>query len=135
MEFCCSLYKYLLDEGRHYLHEHPWPARSWALPCIENIPSQPALELIQGHICRFLMETHVEGRGREMQLVNKPTGFMSSSRYILDEMDKTCNGDHIHTPLVGGKAAGAAIYPQALCEAICRGVAGQKNLCQKSRPR
>ena len=63
-----------------------------------------------------------------MGLVKKPTGFMSSSRCIIHELDRKCTGDHDHVPLMGGRAAGAAIYPQALCEAICRGAAAQKKL-------
>ena len=27
-EFGCSLYRYQLEHGRHFLHEHPWTARS-----------------------------------------------------------------------------------------------------------
>ena len=37
-----------------------------------------------------------------------------------------CTGDHAHVPLVGGRAAGAQVYPQMLCDAICRGVARQQ---------
>ena len=28
VEFCCALYKYQVKQGRHFLHEHPWTARS-----------------------------------------------------------------------------------------------------------
>ena len=132
VEFCCSLYKYQLDQGRHFLHEHPWSARSWGLPCIEKILSHPSVELAQGHMCRFLMTSHVEHRGGEVGLVKKPTGFMCSSSCIIQELDRKCTGDHSHVPLVGGRAAGAQVYPQALCEAICRGVAKQKEKDQST---
>ena len=33
IEFCCSLYRYQLRRGRHFIHEHPWSARSWKLEC------------------------------------------------------------------------------------------------------
>ena len=36
IEFCCELYTYQLNAGRHFLHEHPWTARSWKLPCVEK---------------------------------------------------------------------------------------------------
>ena len=35
IEFCCSLYKYQLEQGRHFLHEHPWTAKSWNFDCID----------------------------------------------------------------------------------------------------
>jgi hypothetical protein len=73
------------------------------------------------------MTSHIEHRGGEEGLVKKPTGFMSSSKFTLEELDKKCRGGHEHVPLVAGSAAGAAIYPQMLCEAICRGVAKQKS--------
>ena len=52
---------------------------------------------------------------------------MSSSECILIELDKKCNGDHEHVQLVGGRAAGAQVYPEKLCEAICKGLIKQKN--------
>ncbi len=57
-----------------------------------------------------MMETHIEYKGGEKGLVKNPTGFMSSSRYIIQELDRKCTGDHDHVPLVGGRAAGAALY-------------------------
>ena len=126
VEFCCELYRFQIGKGRHFLHEHPWSARSWDLPCVERLLGHPSVGVTQGHMCRFLMTSHVEKRGGEEGLVKKPTGFMSSSACLLRELDKKCTGDHAHVPLVGGRAAGAQVYPQALCEAICRGVAAEK---------
>ena len=37
VEFCCILYREQLRNGRHFLHEHPWSARSWGLPCVQDI--------------------------------------------------------------------------------------------------
>ena len=67
-----------------------------------------------------------------MGLVKKPTGFMSSSGFILEELDKKCPGGHDHVPLVAGRAAWVAIYPKMLCEANCGGVARQKKHDQGS---
>ena len=57
--------------------------------------------------------------------VKKPSGFMSSSEYILDELDRKCPGGYDHVPLIAGRAAGAAIR-------FCRGVAWQKKHDQGS---
>ena len=52
----------------------------------------------------------------------KPTKFMPNSWYIIQELDKRCDGGHSHQPLVGGRAKEAAqVYPDGLCRAICRG--------------
>ena len=38
------------------------------------------------------METHIDHRGVEKGLVKKPTGFMSSSRYIIQELTASALG-------------------------------------------
>ena len=57
-----------------------------------------------------------------MGFVKKPIGFMTSSRCV----DKRHDGGHIHVPLMAGRAAAAQVYPDMLCEAICRGAVKQK---------
>ena len=95
-------------------------------PYIQDVMSHPAVELAQGHMCRLRMTTHIDTKNGQRGLVKKPTGFLSSSRCVRQELNKKCTGDHAHVPLVGGRAAGAQVYPQMLCEAICRGVARQQ---------
>ena len=56
----------------------------------------------------------------------KPTGFLTNSAHIPEELNHRCPGDHIHIPLMGGRAAEAAIYPDKLCEAVCRGLKAHK---------
>ena len=60
VEFCCALYKYQIQQGRHFLHEHPWTARSWKLPCKAEILRHPSVDIAQGHMCHFLMTSHIE---------------------------------------------------------------------------
>ena len=59
----------------------------------------------------------------QLVLAKKPTRFMTNSRSIGNELKKKCDGGHEHQPLLDGRAKDAARYPQALCRAICRGVA------------
>ena len=118
IEFCCNLYRYQVRKGLHFLHEHPWSARSWALPSIQELLDHPMVELVPGHMCRFGMESHIDKRQGELGPVKKPTGFMSSSRFVCRELEKKCEGGHTHVPLVGGRASAASIYPLELCEAI-----------------
>ena len=77
-------------------------------------------------MCRFRMTTHIGTKDGKRGLFKKPTGFMSSSRCVRNELNKKCTGGHAHMPLVGGRAAGAQVYPEALCEAVCRGVRRQQ---------
>ena len=55
----------------------------------------------------------------------KPIGFLTNSKCIARELSKRCARDHEHVPLVGGRAAAAAIYPKRLCGAICKELADQ----------
>ena len=48
VEFCCALSKYQIQQGRHFLHEHPWTARSWKLPCVAELLRQPFSDLLTG---------------------------------------------------------------------------------------
>ena len=81
---------------------------------------------MQGHMCRFGMSTHIEDKNGERGFVKTPTGLLPSSKCVREQLGLRCDGGHAHIPLVGGRASGAQVYPQALCEAICKGVAMQK---------
>ena len=70
--------------------------------------------------------SHVDRPGREMGLVKKPRGLMTSSRCVAKDIDRRCDGGHTHVPLMAGQEATAQVYPDILCEAICRGVVKQK---------
>ena len=126
VQFCCELYEYQFLKGRHFLHEHPWSARSWALPCVQKLLINPSVDVVQGHMCLLRMTTHIDTKEGKRRLVKKPSGFMSRSRCVRNELNKKCTGGHAHVSLVGGRAAGAQVYPQALCEAVCRGVSRQQ---------
>ena len=101
VEFCCGLYLYQLRQGRHFLHEHPSSACSWALPRVQELLDHPSVELVRWHMCRFRMITHIETKDGRRGLLKKPTGFMSSSRCVGNELNKKCIGGHAHVALVG----------------------------------
>ena len=51
---------------------------------------------------------------------------LTNRRCIAEELDRKYRNDHQHGWLHQGRAAGAAIYPTELCEAVCRGIARHK---------
>ena len=112
VEFCCKLYKMQMAGGRYFLHEHPWTARSWELDAMESLLADPRVKKVKTHMCQFGMTSRRGAKGSEEGPVKKPTGFASNSHEILQELAKECrNVDHDHVPLMGGRAAAAAIYP------------------------
>ena len=127
IQFCCALYCYQLRRGKHFLHEHPWSAKSWKLKCVESLMEDSRVSVAYANMCQFGMTTHVDVRQGPRGPVAKPTGFMTSSWTLYNELSKPCrDSTHSHVPLLGGRAANCQVYPPALCEAMCRGIAKQR---------
>ena len=93
----------------------------------------PEVQLVQGHMCQFGMLTHINEKHGEKGLVKKPTGFLTSSDHIARALNLKCGGGHAHVPLVGGRAAGAQVYPDKLCKAIVNGMLKQKELDESNQ--
>ena len=126
VKFCFEIYQHQREQGRFFLHEHPWLASSWKLDCVEKMERQPDIMKVRTDMCQFGMVSHIESKTQELGPVLKPTGFMTNCSHIARELGVRCDKSHDHVHLVGGRAAAAAIYPDGLCEAICRGLVAQK---------
>ena len=111
VKFCTEVYEYQRKMGRYFLHEHPWLASSWQMKCIDDLLNHDDVMKVRTDMCQFGMVTRTGGIGSEMGAVLKPTAFMTNSPCIGKELARRCPRDHTRVPLVGGRAAGAAIYP------------------------
>ena len=112
IKFCIRIYRHQLANGRHFLHEYPWTASSWGIDGMHQLCQDPRVMVVK--------RTKADG------LVKKPTGFITSSWGVRDELDRQCLGDHVHTQLEGGRVcSAAAVHSVDLCHAICRGLAKQ----------
>ena len=100
-------------------------ASSWKFECNTKLEDCEDVRKVKTHMCQFGMVSRIGGVGTETGPVLKPTGFLTNSECIAIELGRECARDHKHVALVGGRAAGAAIYPNGLCQAICRGLATQ----------
>ncbi len=69
-----------------------------------------------------------ETDGGEQVRAKKPTGFMTSSWTIAEELSITCQGGHEQQHIVNDRAKYAAIYPEELCEAMRKGLMRQNGL-------
>jgi len=126
LRFVCQLYQMQLDEGRYFLHEHPAGATSWKEECVETIWRNPSVERIVNDQCQF-------GQEHGGEPVMKPTGWMSNSPHILQQLRKRCTGPRgicsytgtPHRHATGKVARDAAIYPFLLCKAILLGLCKQ----------
>ena len=120
LHFVISLYKLQLDEGRHFLHEHPQGASSWKDVQMLKLLNHPRVKTTVSDQCQYGLVT--PGPGGDMMPAKKPTKWASSSPQMLARLSKRCAGDHEHQHLMGGRAAQAAFYPPPLVTNILRGM-------------
>jgi len=132
LNFLAELYREQMDGGRYFVHEHPQYAYSWKLPVIESLLQDPRVGRVRGDQCQYGAEVRI---GSKMGLpILKPSGFMSNSPEVLQQLQRTCRGkdgrcsrrlggDHVHCE--GKIAADAARYPTGLVKAILKGFVQQ----------
>ena len=109
MRLAVKLYRLQEEAGRFFLHEHPNSVSSWKLPEVMTLMSDPGITKSAAHLRRYGM-TSKDGEG--VGCVKKPTGFITNSIHLRDQLQRTCMGEHRHVQLVGGRAKACQIYPQ-----------------------
>ena len=109
LDFACEVYQFQLEVGRHFLHEHPAGARSWAQAPVEKLMAHPGVGSVVGHQCQYGQWTWTAD-GKKAPVL-KATWWLSSAPEILARLGHKCRGGHRHQALVGGRAVAAAIYP------------------------
>ena len=121
LNFVCKLYRHQHSIGKWFLHEHPNGALSWKTKAIKKILSLAGVDTVVTHQCMFGLTSRTSDGGFLPD--KKPTKWMSNSRWMLESLAGKCDGSHVHQPLMGGRAAAAAVYPPELLRAILRGIA------------
>ena len=131
LEFCCAVYRWQVERGKYFLHEHPWGARSWNLKVIQAIKSLPGVQVRCGDQCCFGQSVPAKGWNNEAGhlLARKRTGWMSNCVELADAVGVRCPNDrlppelrHKHVHLVNQRARPAEVYPPRLVSAILRAV-------------
>ena len=115
-----GLYKLQVDNGRHFLHEHPATATSWSDPWIMRLLQHPQISSAISDQCEYgLLTPDANG---VPTAAKKPTRWMISSPFMLHRLSRRCSGNHIHQHLVGGRAKAAEDYSIELITDILRGM-------------
>ena len=70
---------------------------------------------------KFTMEMYL-GKNGKMERARKRTSFMTNCTEIKEELGTKCDGGHEHQPLMSGRAAAPARYPEGVCKAVSRGL-------------
>ena len=126
LAFVCEIYEHQVKNSRWFLHEHPSTATSWRERCVLGVMKMENVSTTITDQCMFGLKTR--GPDRRPTAAMKKTRFMSNAEEILLAISKKCDGKHTHQQLVDGRAGPAAIYPPALCKAICKGLEKQLQL-------
>lgn len=102
LKFCTKIYRHQLAKGKHFLHEHPAGARSWHHPSILAVRKMEGVGVVRGDQCMFGLTTK-GATTDEKRLAKKPTKFMSSSPYMLKQLEVKCDRSHSHQILEGSR--------------------------------
>ena len=125
LNFALDVYTWQHRRGRYFVHEHPQSASSWSLPEVRAVQCLDGVTSVVNDACVFGM-TATDRDGTKKQ-VKKPTRWLSNAPALLRHLTGRCAGRHAeHTQLLGGRAAGAAVYPPGLVLAIVRGLQAQR---------
>ena len=131
IRFCLEMYQLQTKGNRYFIHEHPMKSAAWKMEEMVAFCAKPEVQSVRVDMCAFgLSATDKEGTG----LVEKATRIMSNADAVLERIERRCSNaagtqaKHRHVHLISGKAKAAQVYPRALCQCICEGVAAQKKM-------
>ena len=120
LHFMISLYRIQLEEGRHFLHEHPASASSWRDKELLNLLKHGRVNVVTMDQCEYGLLT--PGPNGVMTPAKKPTKWASTSVPMLRRLSKRCGKGHDHQHLMGGRAAAASFNSKELVLEILRGM-------------
>ena len=119
IKFSVRVARYQMRKGRLFYFEHPLSATSWNLDELWDLVHEDDVEAVIAHMCRFGLTSKDEyGEG----LVRKATKIATNLPSIASAVGLQCEGGHRHVHLISGRAAAAAAYSPAFCQAIVTGI-------------
>ena len=63
MECCCEVYCRQMKNGKYFIHEHPWGAKSWKLDCVQKLLEDDRVLQVKADMCTYGMKTWGGARG------------------------------------------------------------------------
>ena len=133
LRFVISLYQLQLEQGRHYLHEHPSGANSLSDDWMLRLLKHPRVLTVTSDQCQYGLLTTSMVDGRPLA-AKKPTRWATTSPQMAKRLSRKCSRDHEHGHLLGGRAASAALYPEDLILEILRGMRDTADAESESQP-
>jgi len=120
LRFAWKVMQLVISYGGCFVFENPLTARTWLENEIQQLMDRDEVILVAADQCRFGL------RSLDGNLHKKPTGFLTNSPEIAQQLSLRCDGSHQHELILGNNKGGnrarqAQEYPPKLVDAILRG--------------
>ena len=120
LHFACEIVEIIEDYSGIYLLEQPMTSRAWMERALQKVIQKENCILAKCDQCQFGLHDRAGG------IMKKPTGWITNSPRIAEQLNRQCQGEHQHTPVLGScmgssRATQAQEYPPALIKAILQG--------------
>ena len=69
-----------MEAGRYFLHEHPWGAKSWSIPEMEELLADVRVEVSYADQCQFGLTSKIAAGSEDQGPAKKPTGFIGPGK-------------------------------------------------------
>ena len=113
--FAIKLYRIQAEAAKYFINEGPRSTSSWKLQEVQELLHDPNTNQTNTDMRRFgMMIEDKIGDG----LVKKPTGFLTNSEHVKEQLSKKGTEGHRHVQLMEGKARACQVYPEKLVRAI-----------------
>ena len=125
VNFCMAVYRWQIDNGRFFAHEHPWSASSWKLRSVVALRRHEAVRLVRCDHCVFGLTTwgkDSQGTRRELP-ARKRSGWLTNLPELAERLEAAqCDGKHEHAPMIGDgdSVSRTERYPDKLVQCILK---------------
>ena len=115
-----NIYRKQLAAGRHFLHEHPEPARNWKEEDMVQLLADERVDVVVSDQCEYgLVTPNHQGNPTPAK---KPTSWASSFPRMLQRLSRRCPKTHRHQNLLAVRAKDATLHHLPIIVEILRGM-------------
>ena len=82
---------------------------------MEELLKDPRVQVAYADQLQFGLTAKIQAGSDERGPDKKPTGFVGNSWAIARRLRRTCNHEHEHVKLEGGRAKATTLYPDERC--------------------
>ncbi len=117
LELCVEQHR----AGRLFLFEHPVGASSWETEMIAAVARLSGVHIAKFDFCQLGMVT--KDKDGKKSYAKKRTGVMTNSQHVAKILrEAQCQGSHLHTQLLDGRAGPCQDYPDKFCRVVCNAI-------------